>query len=85
MKVQGIKIEPRILTEDFVMIRCKVSSFNTRQKKCVLMSDDTQLHEKLEYDLSTQSARGDTTLKESEDEPALATHCIVFMVGGIST
>lgn len=85
-RMQGIKFEPGILTEVFEMMHCKVSSFNTHQRKCVLMVDEMQLHDKLEYDPSTQSVCGYATLKENEsDEPVLATHGLVFMIGGIST
>lgn len=84
-RTQGVKFEPGVLHEVFEMMECKVAAFKEHERKCVLMIDEMQLHDKLEYDPSSQSVCGFTTLGERADEPVLATHCLAFMLGGVCT
>lgn len=117
--IQGIKFEPGVLCEVFDLMKCKVAALKPQERKCVLMLDEMQLQDKLEYDASNQSICGSTTLGNGEVEsrapkrstlsetqaascaqtsaptnqapcakkPALvlANHCLVFMIGGVST
>ncbi|XP_040064002.1 uncharacterized protein LOC115310440, partial [Ixodes scapularis] len=45
-----IKFEPGVLCEVFDLMKCKVAAFKPQERKCVLMLDEMQLQDKLEYD-----------------------------------
>ncbi|KAM7313025.1 hypothetical protein ISCGN_002946 [Ixodes scapularis] len=84
----GIKFEPGILGEVFVLLKAKVSHLREEERKCVLMIDEMAIQDKFEYDTSTGCIRGWTTLTVPgvpKDTLRKATHALVFMLGGASS
>uniref|UniRef100_A0A147BJU3 Putative transposable element n=1 Tax=Ixodes ricinus TaxID=34613 RepID=A0A147BJU3_IXORI len=87
-RLEGIKFEPGILGEVFVLLKAKVSHLREEERKCVLMIDEMAIQDKFEYDTSTGCIRGWTTLTVPgvpKNTQRKATHALVFMLGGASS
>lgn len=82
----GLKFEPGVLGEVFNLMKSKVELLNEKEKKCVLMLDEMAIVPKVEYDSSTGSIRGYSTLQvPSVSGSTLATHALVIMIAGVSS
>ncbi|XP_064469958.1 uncharacterized protein LOC135384699 [Ornithodoros turicata] len=85
-RVEGIKFQPGVLHEVFELLQAKVPALGPQERCCLLMIDEMAIQQKLEYDPSTSSIRGYSTLPvPGKQEKTLATHGLVFMLCGIST
>ncbi|XP_064488352.1 uncharacterized protein LOC135400450 [Ornithodoros turicata] len=58
----GIKFQPGILHEVFQLLQAKVPGLNEQERCCLLMIDEMSIQQRIEYDSSTSSVRGYTTL-----------------------
>ncbi|KAK8762028.1 hypothetical protein V5799_026701 [Amblyomma americanum] len=85
--IEDIKFTPGILEEVFPALASKVATFHNEERYAVLMLDEIQLTPGLDYDITTRSVIGRPTLPSSDPsaEPVLATHALVFMLGGIAS
>ncbi|XP_064461628.1 uncharacterized protein LOC135371568 isoform X2 [Ornithodoros turicata] len=85
-RVEAIKFNLGILDEMFSLLESKVPGLNVQQKCCVLMIDEMAIQQRMEYDPSTSSVRGYTTLPvPGKPSNTPATHGLVFMLCGMST
>ncbi|KAK8768163.1 hypothetical protein V5799_015371 [Amblyomma americanum] len=85
----GLRAEDqlRILEEVFLALASKVATFNSEERYAVLMLNKIQLTPGLDYDITARSVIGRPTLPSSDPsaETVLATHALVFMLGGIAS
>lgn len=86
MLFTDIKFEPGVLQEVFALLESKVPHLVEKERQCVLMLDEMSIVPKLEYDTSTGSVRGYATLAvPGAPAKSIATHALVFMLGGVSS
>uniref|UniRef100_A0A147BVI5 Putative p-32 hm n=1 Tax=Ixodes ricinus TaxID=34613 RepID=A0A147BVI5_IXORI len=87
-RLQQHKFPPGILIEMMKPLEVKVGLMSPAERHAVLMMDEIQLNEGLDYDATTGTVIGRPTIGLSSGKlPAscLATHGFVFMLGGMST
>jgi hypothetical protein len=76
---------PGLQTQIFELLELKTKDMLDREKMCVLLLDEVQLREKVEYDNSLKKLVGyvspEFTTNQSVNE--LADHALVFMIKGI--
>ncbi|KAH9364623.1 hypothetical protein HPB48_018598 [Haemaphysalis longicornis] len=85
-RLQGVKFEPGIISEVFGLLQSKVPNLSKNERQCVLMLDEMAIVPKIEYDASTGSVRGYTTLPVSgAPDKVLAMKVLVFMLGGLTS
>lgn len=87
-RIEGFKFTPGILTEMFDILKIKISVLSEQERHAVLMLDEIQLTKGMDFDPSTGRIMGTPTVpptKGSTRDNALATHGLVFMLGGLST
>lgn len=79
-----------LLRELFPAVECKVATMGPQELHCVLLMDEMQLTPGLQYDCTTKTVIGQTTLKgcklpSNDGIVTFATHGLVFMLAGLST
>ncbi|KAM7282417.1 uncharacterized protein ISCGN_002567 [Ixodes scapularis] len=79
-----------LLRELLPAVECKVATMGPQERHCVLLMDEMQLTPGLEYDCTTKTVIGQTTLKgcklpSNDGIATFATHGLVFMLAGLST
>ncbi|XP_049275466.1 uncharacterized protein LOC125759967 [Rhipicephalus sanguineus] len=85
--IENIKFSPGILEDVFPALAAKVATFKAEDRYAVIMLDEMQLTPGLDYDCTTRSVIGHSTVASSDPSaPAgLATHALVFMLGGVTS
>lgn len=81
-RIEFIHMEPGILGEVFSFLQVKVSAMKPEERECCLTLDEMCIQPGLQYDQSSSCLRGDVTLP---GHSGVATHALVFMLGGITT
>ena len=81
-RIEFIRMEPGILGEVFSFLEVKVSAMKPEEKECCLTLDEMCIQPGLQYDQSSSCLRGNVTLP---GHSGIATHALVFMLGGITT
>ncbi|KAK6186664.1 hypothetical protein SNE40_005950 [Patella caerulea] len=81
-KLQDVKMEPGLLYETFELLKLKVKSLSEKDRNCVLTLCEIALNAGYQYDKSYSCIRGSVTLP---GHSGVATHGLVFTLGGIST
>ncbi|KAM7311300.1 hypothetical protein ISCGN_008207 [Ixodes scapularis] len=87
-RLQQHKFPPGILIEMMKPLEVKVGLMSPAERHAVLMMDEIQLNEGLDYDATTGTVIGRPTIGLSSGklpDSCLATHGFVFMLGGMST
>lgn len=64
------------------MMSLKITTLNEFEKDCVLVLDEMFITEGITYDVASKTFIGDITLLQHQ---GIATHGLVFMLGGISS
>lgn len=81
-RLENLKFDSGILHEIFSFLELKVASFGPHEKDCVLVMDEMAITPGTSYDTSLKKYFGNVTLP---DHSGLATHVLVFMLGGITS
>ncbi|KAM7293384.1 uncharacterized protein ISCGN_026514 [Ixodes scapularis] len=89
-RIEGVKFQTGLLRELLPAVECKVATMGPQERHCVLLMDEMQLTPGLEYDCTTKTVIGQTTLKgcklpSNDGIVTFATHGLVFMLAGLST
>lgn len=80
--LECISMEPGVLEEVFQFLKLKVVQMRPEERECCLTLDEMCIQEGLQYDRSSSCLRGGVTLPGHD---GVATHALVFMLGGIAT
>ena len=80
--IQFVKFNSGILDEVFEFLRIKVHSMNKFERECCLTLDEMSVKQSVDFDNRTGQFIGNVTLPNHTGQ---ATHCLVFMIGGITT
>ena len=80
--MQHIEFHSGVLSEVFAYLSIKVKSMCDEERECVLSVDEMSIKAAVEFDNRSGHFIGDVTLPEHS---GVATHALVFMLGGIST
>ena len=80
--IQFVKFDSGVLTEVFQLLAIKVHDMNAQERECCLTLDEMSITASVEFDNRTGNFIGDVTLP---GHSGVATHCLVFMLGGITT
>jgi hypothetical protein len=80
--IQFVKFHSGILTEVFTFLAIKVKAMNLHERECCLTLDEMSITAGVDFDNRTGHFIGDVTLPS---HTGVATHSLVFMLGGIST
>lgn len=86
--IANYKFSPGVLSEILQSLAMKVNIMEQHERHAVLMLDEIQLTPGLAYDPSNGTVIGRPTIPLADDscpEDALATHALVFMLGGVTT
>lgn len=81
-RLQNLKFDCGILNEVFDFLKIKVESFEAHEMDCVLVLDEMAITPGNTYDSSLNKYYGNVTLP---DHSGIATHVLVFMLGGVNT
>jgi len=79
--IQFVKFESGILTEVFQFLAFKVRDMSVLERECSLTLDEMSITAGAEFDKRTGRFIADVTLP---DQSGIATHSLVFMLGGIT-
>ena len=80
--IQFVKFETGIRTEVFQFLAIKVHDMSVHERECCLTLDEMSIAAGVEFDTRSGHFIGDVTLP---DHTGVATHSLVFMLGGITT
>jgi Transposase protein len=80
--IQFVKFESGILTEVFQFLALKVHDMNAQERECCLTLDEMSITASVDFDNRSGNLIGDVTLP---GHTGIATHSLVFMLGGITT
>lgn len=81
-RLQNLKFKPGILYEVLQFLKIKISSMNQCEVECMLAIDEMSIEPGKQYDIANDIFLGEISFENSNQ---LATHALVFMIGGIST
>lgn len=87
-RLEDVKFLPGVLNEVLQPLALKVATMSTVERHACLMIDEMSITPGLDYDNSSKTVIGIPTLKPSSASMTalpLATHALVFMLGGISS
>ncbi|XP_064479757.1 uncharacterized protein LOC135393192 [Ornithodoros turicata] len=86
-RIAGIKFAPGILEELLPALECKVKTMAPSERHAVLLVDEMQLTPGLDYDSSTKTVIGYSSIRLSEKSSGAihATHGLVLMLAGLSS
>lgn len=80
-RMQNLKFDHGILEEVFEFLKIKINSMDSHEKDCVLVLDEMAITPGKTYDTSLNKYLGEVTLP---GHTGIATHVLVFMLGGIT-
>ena len=80
--IQFVKFESGILAEVFHFLAIKVRDMSIHERECCLTLDEMSITPGVEFDTRSGHFIGDVTLP---DHKGVATHSLVFMLGGVTT
>lgn len=81
-RLQNLKFDSGVLHEVFQFLSIKVQTFGEHERDCVLVLDEMSITPGTVFDSSLNKYFGNVTLPE---HTGIATHVLVFMLGGITT
>lgn len=81
-RLQNLKFDSGVLYEVFEFLKIKVETFKSHERECVLVLDEMAITPGKVFDTSLNKYFGDVTLP---GHTGMATHVLVFMLGGVTT
>lgn len=81
-RMKTISFHPGILHQVFQYLQLKVKDLHAEEKVCCLTLDEMSITPNIEYDQSSGQLIGNVTLP---GHSGIATHALVFMLGGITS
>ena len=81
-RLQNLKFDSGVLYEVFEFLKIKVEAFELHERDCVLVLDEMAITPGNVFDTSLNKYFEDVTLPE---HTGIATHVLVFMLGGVTT
>ena len=81
-RMEKVSFQPGVLGQVFDFLKLKVEGMRPEERICCLTLDEMSLTSSIEYDASGGNLMGSVTLPE---HTGIATHALVFMLGGITT
>ena len=80
--LQNIHFESGVLLEVFEFLRVEVKSMVPEEKNCCLTLDEMSIKPTIDFDVKSGCFIGNVNLPDHE---GIATHVLVFMLGGLTT
>ncbi|KAJ8978026.1 hypothetical protein NQ317_000485 [Molorchus minor] len=86
-RMEGFKFGSGILEHVFTILRTKVECMKLEEREAVLLVDEMAIKPGLEYDTALEKVVGRPTMLKSDgsNKENIATHALVFMLGGLTT
>lgn len=81
-RLENLKFSPGILEEVFEFFQIKIDHMDEHEKDCVVAMDEMAITSSSVFDISTKQYLGNVDLP---GHSGLATHALVFMLGGVNS